>query len=471
MKRRHQSLLGLLVMAGPIMGGGIVAAAPAAAAQAATVTGQVSTNRVPLNLRSGPTTTAARAGTIADGSQVTIVCQQPGQQIRGDVRSTNMWNRLSNGAYVSDAFVRRSVTPPRCDQTGGTGGNSAANSSGQIYTRGSLLNVRAGATTASAVKSTLRDGSRITIACQQPGQSVRGNVRTTNMWNRLTNGQYVADAFVKRTVTPQRCDLPVVAPKPTPTPTPKPTPTPTPTPKPTPPPPPATGKVDSDGVQLNVRYGPSTNAAVTATLPDGSTITISCQQAGEQISGNVRSTNMWNRLANGTYVSDAFVVRTVVPPRCAPLPASLAGWVAPVPAPGGSGYRTKDRPTHDGIDFSTYRNTPIVAAAAGTVIVVVCNSSTYNCDKDGSPSVYGCGWYVEIQHANRVVTRYCHMVRRPPVRVGQWVNAGQLIGNVGSSGNSSGPHLHFEVHTGAAPATRANATNPRTFLSARGVYF
>jgi murein DD-endopeptidase MepM/ murein hydrolase activator NlpD len=76
---------------------------------------------------------------------------------------------------------------------------------------------------------------------------------------------------------------------------------------------------------------------------------------------------------------------------------------------------------------------------------------------------------VEIQHVGRVVTRYCHMVRRPLVVVGQRVAAAQIIGYVGTSGNSSGPHLHFEVHTNAAPATSRNAIEPVAFLKAKGV--
>ena len=95
--------------------------------------------------------------------------------------------------------------------------------------------------------------------------------------------------------------------------------------------------------------------------------------------------------------------------------------------------------------------------------------NTRPCDVDGSRSISGCGWYVEVQHTQGVVnyvTRYCHMVRRPSVRVGQVVATGAVLGYVGTSGSSSGPHLHFEVHSGV-PATHANAVDPIRFMIAR----
>lgn len=145
-----------------------------------------------------------------------------------------------------------------------------------------------------------------------------------------------------------------------------------------------------------------------------------------------------------------------------------AAWVRPAPGVVGSGFRTADRPGHDGIDIMAPRGTTIRAASAGRIVTVVCNSSSGTCDRDGSPSTTGCGWYVDLRSAGDVTTRYCHMLRRPTVRVGQLVTTGQAIGLVGSSGNSSGPHLHFQAHHGY-PATESNATDPAAFLRAKGV--
>lgn len=140
-----------------------------------------------------------------------------------------------------------------------------------------------------------------------------------------------------------------------------------------------------------------------------------------------------------------------------------AGWTAPVTAAVGSRFRTSDRPGHDGVDLIAVRGSLIRAASGGIVSTVVCNASSGSCDVDGSPSTRGCGWYVEVQHGGGIMTRYCHMVQRPAVVVGQRVGAGQPLGLVGSSGNSSGPHLHFEVHV------QGEAVDPVAFMLGRGV--
>ena len=232
------------------------------------------------------------------------------------------------------------------------------------------------------------------------------------------------------------------------------------------------GQVATGGTSLRARSGPSSDFAQTGVIAEGRYLSIVCQVIGQHVDGSIRSTRIWNRLPNNSYVSDAFVKRSWFKiPVCSAttvprLPAT--SWTVPVTAGLVSGFRTSSRPTHDGVDLSAARNTPIKAVAAGVVIQVVCNASTNNCDIDGSRNISGCGWYAEIQHTGRIVTRYCHMVRRPSVQVGQTVSRGQIIGYVGTSGSSSGPHLHFEVHLNAPPVNRANAVNPVTFLRARG---
>ncbi|MEU7769824.1 M23 family metallopeptidase [Micromonospora taraxaci] len=148
-------------------------------------------------------------------------------------------------------------------------------------------------------------------------------------------------------------------------------------------------------------------------------------------------------------------------------------WTQPVLAPVGSGFRSSDRPGHDGVDLSASRGAIIRAASAGTVRTVRCNAvhadtgADWGCDRDGDPArTRGCGWYVDIDHPGGLLTRYCHMDQPPMVTVGQPIAVGQPIGIVGSTGHSSGPHLHYEVHRNG-DASPNGAIDPVPFMAAQ----
>ncbi|KLI64770.1 peptidoglycan DD-metalloendopeptidase family protein [Aurantiacibacter marinus] len=98
---------------------------------------------------------------------------------------------------------------------------------------------------------------------------------------------------------------------------------------------------------------------------------------------------------------------------------------------------------HSGLDFRAPHGAPIHAAAAGTVTFSGWRS--------------GYGQTVEITHGSGMVTRYAHMSRFS-TRAGAEVAAGEVIGAIGSTGRSTGPHLHFEVRI------NGRAVNPRPFL-------
>jgi murein DD-endopeptidase MepM/ murein hydrolase activator NlpD len=103
-----------------------------------------------------------------------------------------------------------------------------------------------------------------------------------------------------------------------------------------------------------------------------------------------------------------------------------------------------DRPRpHTGIDIVAPRGTPVVASAHGRVSVV------------GHKGDYGL--LIDIDHGHGVVTRYAHL-SKAVVRVGQTVERGEIIGNVGQSGLAAGPHLHYEVLVNGQPA------NPRRYI-------
>ncbi|MGW0507050.1 M23 family metallopeptidase [Micromonospora sp. NPDC003241] len=152
---------------------------------------------------------------------------------------------------------------------------------------------------------------------------------------------------------------------------------------------------------------------------------------------------------------------------------AASGWTTPLQAVVGSPYGPRGGRLHAGVDMAAPRNTVVRAAASGTVVWAGCDPSTGNCDLDGSPRARGCGWYVDLIHADGYGTRYCHLIRRPVVKEGDTVQAGQPIGEVGSSGRSSGPHLHFQTHQGVCTGSRCdlnngNSVDPEPFMSARG---
>lgn len=94
---------------------------------------------------------------------------------------------------------------------------------------------------------------------------------------------------------------------------------------------------------------------------------------------------------------------------------------------------------HNGVDLASPTGTPILASADGKVIV----------SRTGGRNG-GYGLYVVISHGNGTQTLYAHMSRNN-VSVGQNVARGQVIGAVGNTGKSTGPHLHFEVRGAKNP--------------------
>ncbi|MGA8114817.1 MAG: M23 family metallopeptidase [Actinocatenispora sp.] len=180
------------------------------------------------------------------------------------------------------------------------------------------------------------------------------------------------------------------------------------------------------------------------------------------------ATSIVNTLANGAARSSQTAKTVPGADSCAAAGEPAAsGWVQPVKGPISSPFGARGGAMHYGVDLAPPRGTPIVAAAGGLVITATCEPSTGNCDTDGSISTAGCGWYVEIKHADGIDTRYCHMVRRPLVHVGETVKVGTTLGHVGMSGNADGPHLHFEVHLHNDLSSNG-AVDPVPFMQDKG---
>lgn len=130
-------------------------------------------------------------------------------------------------------------------------------------------------------------------------------------------------------------------------------------------------------------------------------------------------------------------------------------WVAPVEAYelsasfGSGGSRWAHR--HTGQDFAVPVGTPVRSVGTGRVLKVSCGGAF--------------GIQVVIEHAGGYYTQYAHLAA-VAVDQGDRVDAGQWIGQSGSTGNSTGPHLHFEVRV---TPDMGSALDPVPWLSQRGV--
>ena len=110
--------------------------------------------------------------------------------------------------------------------------------------------------------------------------------------------------------------------------------------------------------------------------------------------------------------------------------------------------------SHTGIDIPAPKNTPILAAKSGVVVTSI----------KGSGSYWSYGNYVLIAHSDGTSTLYAHMEKRN-VSKGQVVKQGDVVGYVGTTGRSTGNHLHFEVRV------NGNRRDPLDYFKDMPLYF
>ena len=99
---------------------------------------------------------------------------------------------------------------------------------------------------------------------------------------------------------------------------------------------------------------------------------------------------------------------------------------------------------HQGVDLAAPKGTPIYATRSGTVTIATYSSTAGN--------------YVQLNHGDGYSSVYMHMTHYE-VKVGEYVKAGELIGYVGSTGRSTGPHLHFGI------SYKGSYVNPMDYLA------
>lgn len=170
----------------------------------------------------------------------------------------------------------------------------------------------------------------------------------------------------------------------------------------------------------------------------------------EAASSNHKRAEPGTKVAVGAAIGSGRVLRSVNDVRALTSPAvktpstsvaSAGGargyFAAPLDGDLSSGFGYRQRPMggasryHRGVDIAAKHGTPIVASANGIVKAVSRNWSK--------------GVFIELEHGSGYESHYLHM-SRTAVKAGQTVRQGQVIGYVGSTGISTGPHLHFEIH-------------------------
>jgi flagellar protein FlgJ len=194
------------MLAGPMLvlaaGAGIGLAPGAAHAAGVTATVRVSST---LMVRSAAALDSGVVGTLSNGQQLTALCSVGGESVRGSVRTTTQWDKLSTGGYVTDAYVSSAGAIPPCTTPQAEIVQAKPVAAATKYKIGTVrsvdgkVNIRTAPTTTAPVKRTLLTGAKVLQVCGVVGTRVKGTVRTTTQWNRLSDGTYISHAYV---VTP-----------------------------------------------------------------------------------------------------------------------------------------------------------------------------------------------------------------------------------------------------------------------------
>ena len=198
------------LLAGPLLvaaiGAGLIIAP--AAADAAGVAATVQVGRT-LKLRSAPSLSARIVGQVRNQQRITIQCAITGTSVRGSVRTTNLWDRLSSGHYISHGYVRSTRGVARCanpsPQAVPVKTKTAPKSFyklGTVHSADGKVNVRAGASTSAPVTGSLADGAKVNLVCGVVGEQVDGTVRSSTQWDRTSSATYVSHAYVTTPTLP-----------------------------------------------------------------------------------------------------------------------------------------------------------------------------------------------------------------------------------------------------------------------------
>lgn len=221
-------------------------------------------------------------------------------------------------------------------------------------------------------------------------------------------------------------------------------------------------RVNTPGEVLNIRPAPSTAMAVIGTLPHGALADVVAMVRGEEIGG----VDLWYEIRSPSgdgFVFSAFAVCTTDEPPPATgyyVPFACGARVLVTQAPGGGTSHT-GRSMY-AFDFGVGLETPIHSMAPGTVTLVRTSTMPgHPCYDGGGPECGPEANLVIVEHADGTTAAYKH-INSASVSVGQPVARGDVLARSGSTGYSTGPHLHVELRAGC-PSTIYCDTIPFSF--------
>ncbi|WOT36445.1 M23 family metallopeptidase [Streptomyces coeruleorubidus] len=211
------------------------------------------------------------------------------------------------------------------------------------------------------------------------------------------------------------------------------------------------------GLGVSVALGAGVASAADTTAASGAASAVQAQAAAQAKAAQAEAAKA-EKAAKAAAVKKAAAAKAAAVKKAAKK--ATPSWVDPVKkyklsasfAQNGGMWQS----THSGQDFAVPSGTQVVAAHGGTVVKAGGNGA-------GDGPAYGNA--VVIKHGNGTYSQYAHL-SKVKVSIGQVVKTGQEIARSGNTGNSSGPHLHFEIRT---TANYGSAVDPVKFLRAKGV--
>jgi murein DD-endopeptidase MepM/ murein hydrolase activator NlpD len=393
--------------------------APARANTVATIAVDVA------NLRSGPGVAFGKVNRLKSGTVVSLI------------ERTADWFRVRTpkgeiGWVAQEVMDVDLATASAVVVAKSTPRSALAKPTGKATILSAGLNLRSGPSTAYRIVGKVFRGASVDIIAQQAGWYQINTARGTSGWARgdflqLPNGATVGAAVAQ---------APVVAPAPA-----------------------AVASAAMVGFvnsgRINLRQGPGTSFAAISQLGARTSLTLVARHGDWY---KVRTTGGTNGWVSAELLSITSAVARNVPvtndvPAAPALAVASNRWLWPTRGVLTSRFGWRwlgGRNFHNGIDIANGKWTPVAAARGGTVMMAGwCG---------------GIGYCVTINHGDGITTEYGHLASHPPVRRGQLVNAGGLIGYMGMTydrrggGYATGVHLHFTVRRNGQPV------NPLAYL-------